>query len=96
MKKAFIEDLTTEGIPLLYQIPEAMDTGVYYGKDSAISDIAIKESGLLNKFTENLSAYSLGTETSALRSAYLKSADTLKVDLEKYSKTCTRMWFMYY
>ena len=77
--------MVSEGIPLLYQIPEAMDTGVYFGKDTAISDIAAKESDLLNKFTANISTYSLGTDTSALRSSYMKSVDLAKTDLNKYS-----------
>jgi|GEM_PF-1136904 len=84
-EKSFLSDMVSEGIPLLYQIPEAMDTGVYFGKDTAISDIAAKESDLLNKFTTNISTYSLGTDASALRSSYLKSVDLAKTDLNKYS-----------
>jgi hypothetical protein len=84
-EKSFLSDLVSEGIPLLYQAPEAMDTGVYFGKDTAITDISTKEKDLLDKFTTNISAYSLGSQTSALRSSYMKSADILKTDLEKYS-----------
>ncbi|MDD1723850.1 MAG: hypothetical protein LUQ07_01830 [Methanospirillum sp.] len=82
--KAFLSDLVTEGIPLLYQIPEAMNTGVFHGKDTAIADIAAEKKQLLAIFTDKISAYRLSSKTSALRDSWMAAEETLKKDLEEY------------
>lgn len=81
---AFLSDMINTGIPMLYQTPEAMSIGVFYGRDSAISDIAIKKTETLIAFTEKISAYNLGPETAALRGSWAGAAETLKEDLIEY------------
>lgn len=82
--EAFLSDIINTGIPMLYQTPEAMNIGVLYGRDSAISDIAIKKTEALIAFTEKISAYSLGPETAILRGSWTSAAEALKEDLKEY------------
>lgn len=81
---AFLSDILTSGIPMLYQTPEAMNIGVYYGRDSAIADIASKKSEALLSFTEKIKGYTLSPETTKIRDSWLIAADKLKADLEEY------------
>ncbi len=83
--KAFLSDLMTTGIPMLYQTPEAMNIGVYYGRDTAIADIASKKSEALTSITEKIKGYKLSPELSPLRESWLSAADTLKADLDEYA-----------
>ena len=84
-EKAFLSDILGTGIPMLYQTPEAMNTGVFFGTDTAIADIASKKSEELTKLNEKISGYTLGTETSALRDSWNTASETLKTRLEEYS-----------
>jgi len=83
--KAFLSDLMTTGIPMLYQTPEAMNTGVFYGRDTAIADIASKKSEALTSITEKIKGYKLSPEVSPLRDSWLSAADTLKTSLDEYA-----------
>jgi len=83
--KAFLTDIMTTGVQILYQIPEAMNIGVYYGKDTAIADIAAKKIEDLNTFTEKINRYTLSPQTKALRDSWLAAADALQADLKEYA-----------
>lgn len=83
--KAFLSDLMTTGIPMLYQTPEAMNIGVFYGRDTAIADIASKKSEALTSITEKIKGYKLSPEVSQLRDSWLSAADTLKTSLDEYA-----------
>ncbi|PWR75210.1 hypothetical protein ACKUB1_15355 [Methanospirillum stamsii] len=83
-EKAFLTDMEDMGIPMLYQIPEAMNIGVYHGRDTAISDIATSKTEELKTFSDKISGYTLGTETSVLRDSWLDAEQILKTDLEQY------------
>lgn len=83
-EKEFLSDMITEGIPLLYQIPEAMNTGVFHGKDTAIAEIAAEKKNALAVFSEKISAYTLPSRTSALRDSWMAAEETLEKDLEEY------------
>ena len=83
-EQAFLSDMKVTGIPMLFQTPEAMSIGVFYGRDTAISDIAAKKTENLDAFTEKISTYTLGQQTGSLRESWLSAAKVLKTDLEEY------------
>lgn len=84
-EKAFLSDMVGTGIPMLYQTAEAMNTGVFYGSDTAIADIASEKKKVLTEFTDKISGYTLGTESAALRESWLTAGESLQGKLDEYA-----------
>ncbi|NLV27918.1 MAG: hypothetical protein GXY48_12265 [Methanomicrobiales archaeon] len=82
--ESFLSDMQEIGMPMLHQIPEAMNTGVFYGRDSAIADIAFKKKQEVQDFTDKISAYTLSADVSQIRDLWLTAGQTLEKSLDEY------------
>jgi hypothetical protein len=98
----FLDEVTNEGVALLFEIPSALKTGFFQGKESSIAAVGKDQTAALDAFVTKITGYTLSDEMKKVRDYYLATADVYKKDLIEYStldSTCgscvTKMNEMY-
>lgn len=80
----FLSDVTKEGVPLLYTIPEAMKNGFFNGDGSAIPAVGKNQSEILDAFVTRINGYTISENVKPVRDQFLNTTDIYKKDLTEY------------
>ncbi len=81
----FLTDLTNEGVPLLFEIPAALNTGFFQGENAAIASVGQEKMNALDAFVTKVNAYTLSDEVKKIRDQVFNSTDIYKKDIAEYS-----------